>query len=127
MVANAGRVHLGHREIFRRVVQRARERQAAAAVITFEPHPLRLLAPAQAPPRINTPAEKVRLLRASCIDLLVILPFTRRLAAFPAEDFVSDILVGRLGVRHLIIGYDYAFGRNREGDADFLAAAARAA
>ena len=123
-IGNFDGVHLGHREIFRRVVSTARARQSAATVITFEPHPLRLLNPEQAPPRINTPAEKVRLIRASCIDLLVILPFTRKLAALSAADFVSTILVGNLGVRHLVIGYDYAFGRNREGDADFLAAAA---
>ncbi len=124
-IGNFDGVHLGHREIFRRVVTGARERQAAAAVITFEPHPLRLLAPEKAPPRINTPEEKVRLIRASCIDLLVILPFNRKLAALAAADFINGILVGRLGVRHLVIGYDYAFGRNREGDAAFLAAAAK--
>lgn len=124
-IGNFDGVHLGHREIFRQVVGEARNRQAAATVITFEPHPLRLLAPDQAPPRINTPREKVRLLRASCIDLLVVLPFTRRLARLPAADFVDGLLVGKLGVRHLVIGYDYAFGRNREGDAAFLSAAAR--
>lgn len=124
-IGNFDGVHLGHREIFRRVVGEARSRQATAAVITFEPHPLRLLAPDKAPPRINTPMEKVRLIRASCIDLLLILPFTRKLAALSAADFVRDILVGRLAVRHLVIGYDYAFGRNRQGDAAFLAAAAK--
>jgi len=123
-IGNFDGVHLGHREIFRRVVSVARSRQSAAAVITFEPHPLRLLNPDRAPPRINTPAEKVRLIRASCIDLLVILPFNRRLAALSAAAFVSAILVDKLAVRHLVIGYDYAFGRNREGDAAFLAAAA---
>lgn len=124
-IGNFDGVHLGHREIFRHVVGAARARQAAATVITFEPHPLRLLAPALAPPRINTPREKVRLLRASCIDLLVILPFTRTLSRLSAGDFVDGLLVEKLGVRHLVVGYDYAFGRNREGDAAFLAAAAR--
>ena len=123
-IGNFDGVHLGHRAIFRRVVGEARARQAAATVVTFEPHPLRLLAPEKAPPRINTPVEKVRLLRASCIDLLLVLPFTRRLAALPAADFIRDILVSRLNVRHLVIGYDYAFGRNRQGDAAFLAEAA---
>ncbi|TLM68910.1 MAG: bifunctional riboflavin kinase/FAD synthetase [Deltaproteobacteria bacterium] len=123
-IGNFDGVHLGHREIFRRVVGEARARGGAATVLTFEPHPLRLLAPDKAPPRINTPVEKVRLIRASCIDLLVVLPFTRKLAALPAARFVSDILVGRLGVRHLVIGYDYAFGRNREGDATLLGGAA---
>lgn len=124
-IGNFDGVHLGHREIFRRVVGEARARRAAATVITFEPHPLRLLAPDKAPPRINTPREKVRLIRASCIDLLVILPFTSRLAGMSASSFVDDLLVGKLDVRHLVIGYDYAFGRNREGDAAFLGAAAR--
>jgi riboflavin kinase/FMN adenylyltransferase len=124
-IGNFDGVHLGHREIFRRVVVVARARQALATVITFEPHPLRLLAPDKAPPRINTPKEKVRLLRASCLELLVILPFTRKLATLTAATFVERILVEKLGVRHLVIGYDYAFGRNREGDASFLAAAAR--
>lgn len=123
-IGNFDGVHLGHREIFRRVVGEARRRGAEAAVITFEPHPLRLLAPDKAPLRINTPAEKVRLIRASCIDLLVVLPFTRKLAALSAGRFVDEILVARLGVRHLVIGYDYAFGRGREGDAAFLARAA---
>ena len=94
-------------------------------VVTFEPHPLRLLAPDKAPLRLNTPEEKVRLLAASCIDLLVVLEFTQQLAEMPAEAFVREILVGKLGVHHLIVGYDYAFGRNRQGDTDFLAAQAK--
>lgn len=123
-IGNFDGVHLGHREIFRRVVDEARRRHGTATVITFEPHPLRLLAPHKAPPRINTPAEKVRLIRASGIDLLVILPFNRRLAALSASAFVDTILVDRLGINHLVIGYDYAFGHRREGNADFLAGAA---
>lgn len=124
-IGNFDGVHLGHREIFRRVVGTARTLRAVATVITFEPHPLRLLAPDKAPPRINTPAEKIRLLRASCLELLVVLPFTHKLAALSATEFVEKILVAKLAVRHLVIGYDYAFGRNRQGDATFLAEAAR--
>lgn len=124
-LGNFDGVHLGHREIFRRVVRQAHDLRGTAVVVTFEPHPLRLLAPDKAPLRLNTPAEKVRLLAASCIDLLVILNFTRQLAQMPAEAFVSEILVRKLGVKHLIVGYDYAFGRNRQGDTTFLAAQAR--
>jgi len=120
-IGNFDGVHLGHREIFRRVVDKAHELKGTAAVVTFEPHPLRFLVPDKAPLRLNTPAEKVRLLAASCIDLLVVLNFTRQLAEMPAEDFVREILVGKLGVKHLIVGYDYAFGRNRQGNTDFLA------
>jgi riboflavin kinase/FMN adenylyltransferase len=119
-IGNFDGVHLGHREIFRRVVDRARELKGTAAVVTFEPHPLHMLAPEKAPLRLNTPAEKVRLLTASCIDLLVVLNFNQQLAEMSAEAFVRDLLVDKLGVKHLIIGYDYAFGRNREGNASFL-------
>ena len=121
-IGNFDGVHLGHREIFRRVVDKARELNGTAVAVTFEPHPLRLLAPDKAPLQLNTPEEKVRLLAASCIDLLAVLNFTPQLAEMSAEDFVGEILVGKLGVKHLIVGYDYAFGRNRQGNTAFLAA-----
>ncbi len=124
-IGNFDGVHLGHRGIFRHVVDKANEMKGTAAVVTFEPHPLCLLAPDKAPLRLNTPAEKVRLLAASCIDLLVVLEFTQQLAEMPAEAFVREILVSKLGVHHLIVGYDYAFGRNRQGDTNFLDAQAK--
>ncbi len=120
-IGNFDGVHLGHREIFRRAVDKARELDGTSAVVTFEPHPLRFLAPEKAPLRLNTPEEKVRLLGASCIDMLVVLNFDHQLAEMPAEAFVREILVGKLGVRYLIVGYDYAFGRDRQGDTAFLA------
>jgi riboflavin kinase/FMN adenylyltransferase len=119
-IGNFDGVHLGHRAIFRRVVAEARQAQGTATVITFNPHPLKLLAPQRAPLLIDTYAERERLIAASCIDLLVCLPFTAALAALPATTFVTDILVRALGLKHLIIGYDYAFGRDRQGDAAFL-------
>lgn len=119
-IGNFDGVHLGHREIFRAVVSKARDTGGTAAVLTFEPHPLCFLAPEHAPPRINTLQEKIRLLEASCIDLLIVLEFNRQLAELSAEQFVRDILVEKLAVQQLIVGYDYAFGRNREGDLDFL-------
>ncbi len=124
-IGNFDGVHLGHRAIFRKVVRTARALQGTAAVLTFEPHPLRVLAPQRAPLRINTAAEKVRLVEASHIDLLLVLEFNRRFADLSAEAFVAELLVGKLGIRHLIVGYDYAFGRNREGNSDFLAAKSR--
>ena len=119
-IGNFDGVHLGHREIFRRVVNKASELDGTSVVVTFEPHPLRLLAPEKAPLRLNTPEEKVRLIGASCIDILVVLNFDLWLAEMSAEAFVRDILVGQLGVMHLIVGYDYAFGRDRRGDTAFL-------
>jgi riboflavin kinase/FMN adenylyltransferase len=119
-IGNFDGVHLGHREIFRRVVRRARECSGTAVVFTFLPHPLKLLAPEKAPRLINTDAEKEVLIEASCIDVLICVPFTREMADLPASRFVEEILVKKIGVHHLIVGHDYAFGKGREGDVRFL-------
>jgi riboflavin kinase / FMN adenylyltransferase len=119
-IGNFDGVHLGHREIFRRVVSKAREIGGTSVVCTFVPNPLKVLAPERAPRLINTYAEKERLIEASCIDVLICAPFTLELAALSASRFVEEILVGKIGVRHLVVGYDYAFGRGREGNGRFL-------
>ena len=119
-IGNFDGVHLGHREIFRRVVSKARELGGVSVVYTFVPHPLKVLAPERAPRLINTYAEKERLIEASCIDVLICAPFTRETASLSADRFVEDILVKKIGVRYLVVGYDYSFGRNREGNVDFL-------
>lgn len=119
-IGNFDGVHLGHREIFRRVVQRSREVGGPAVVYTFVPHPLKLVAPARAPLLINTNQEKEVLIEASCIDVLICSPFDEAMAAMPAHRFVREILVEKVGMRHLVVGYDYLFGRGREGNAELL-------
>jgi riboflavin kinase/FMN adenylyltransferase len=119
-LGNFDGVHLGHRAIFRSVVQRARSENGVSVVCTFEPHPLKVLAPDRAPRLINTRDEKERLIAASDVDVLLQIPFDRDLAALPAESFVDEILIKKLGVKHLIVGYDYAFGKGRTGDVGFL-------
>jgi riboflavin kinase/FMN adenylyltransferase len=119
-IGNFDGVHLGHREIFRRVVSKAGELGGVSVVYTFVPHPLKVLAPERAPRLINTYGEKERLVEASCIDVLICTPFTRETATLSADHFVEEILVKKIGVRYLVVGYDYAFGRNREGNAEFL-------
>lgn len=119
-IGNFDGVHLGHREIFRRLKREAAELSGVSMVITFVPHPLKVLAPQKSPRLINTSAEKELLIEASGIDYLLAIPFTREFASVTADRFVLEILVGRIGVKRVVIGHDYAFGRNREGDADFL-------
>ncbi|MEA5115878.1 MAG: bifunctional riboflavin kinase/FAD synthetase [Geobacteraceae bacterium] len=119
-IGNFDGVHLGHREIFRRVVDLSSRLGGASVVITFIPHPLKVLAPERDFRLITTYEEKERLIAESGVDCLVTIPFSRRLASIPAEDFVRDILVGRIGMKGIIVGYDYAFGKNREGDASVL-------
>jgi len=119
-IGNFDGVHLGHREIFRRVVRKAQEVGGTSVVYTFVPHPLKVVAPERAPRLINTYSEKERLIEASCIDVLICAPFTPETASWSASRFVEDVLVAKIGVRHLIVGYDYAFGRGREGNVEFL-------
>ncbi|PLX91354.1 MAG: riboflavin biosynthesis protein RibF [Desulfuromonas sp.] len=119
-IGNFDGVHLGHRELFRKVVRAGLELEMPTVVVTFVPHPLKFLAPIKAPRLINTYAEKERLIAASCIDTLLALSFDHGLAALSARDFVRDILVRQLGMKQLFIGYDYAFGKDRQGDADLL-------
>jgi riboflavin kinase/FMN adenylyltransferase len=119
-LGNFDGVHLGHRALFRCLVQTARRLQCKAAVYTFNPHPLKLLQPDQAPMLLNTPAEKQRLIAASHVDLLIEAQFTEDLASLSPEQFVDDVLIGMLQTRELVIGYDYAFGKGRRGNADFL-------
>jgi riboflavin kinase/FMN adenylyltransferase len=119
-IGNFDGIHLGHREIFRRVVKRSREIGGSSVVYTFVPHPLKVLAPDHAPALISTYAEKERLIEASCIDVLICAPFTRELADLPAHRFVREVLVDKVGVSHLVVGYDYLFGKDRAGDIQLL-------
>ena len=119
-IGNFDGVHLGHREIFRRVTADAAARDGVSLVITFIPHPLKVLGLKRDLRLINTYAEKENLIEASGIDYLLTVPFTTEFATIGAERFVREILVGRIGIDKLIIGADYAFGKGREGDVAML-------
>lgn len=113
-------VHLGHQEIFREIARRARETGRRSVLVTFDPHPLRVVRPADAPPLLSTPREKKEILAESGVDYAVFLRFTPVLQHYPPRRFVEEILVGRLGMSELVIGYDHGFGRGREGGVDTL-------
>jgi riboflavin kinase/FMN adenylyltransferase len=119
-IGNFDGVHLGHRQIFRQLKKAAADLGGVSVVITFAPHPLKVLPSRKKLCLISTYEEKELLLDASGIDYLVVIPFTKHFAALTAKEFVSDILVRKLGIKKLIIGYDYAFGRNREGNIGLL-------
>ncbi len=119
-VGNFDGLHRGQRAIVDRVVERARSLGVASALLTFEPHPLELLAPEQAPLRIATSRQRERLLEEAGLEVLLTLRFDAELAAMPAEEFVRQVLVGRLGVRELYIGSQFAFGRGRTGNLELL-------
>ena len=119
-IGNFDGVHLGHREIFRRLRELARARDGVSVVVTFVPHPLQVIAPDTGVKLITTPREKESLIEASGIDYLLEIPFDLAFASKSATEFVEQVLVGAIGVERLVIGYDYAFGRGREGNVTLL-------
>ena len=115
-IGNFDGVHRGHQELFRRLISRGEANGLLPVVVTFEPHPLRVLAPSTAPALITTMEQKLELLAAAGIPCAVIIRFTPEFAGVTAESFVSEWLCDSLGMRHIVIGHDYAFGRGRSGD-----------
>ncbi|HET7321448.1 MAG TPA: bifunctional riboflavin kinase/FAD synthetase [Longimicrobiaceae bacterium] len=113
-------VHRGHHEVLEEIVRRARRTDRRSALVTFEPHPLQVVRPEAAPPLLTTLEEKKPLLAASGLDYAVFLPFTPVLQRYPARRFVEEILLGRLGMQELVMGYDHGFGRGREGSVETL-------
>src|SRR5437868_11616629 len=113
-------VHLGHRDVVHRLVQRARSLKLPSVLVTFEPHPLEIVNPAAAPLVLTTHYEKQEVLAETGIDYLAILPFTAELASYSAEEFVEVILRRCFRLRELLIGYDHGFGRQRAGNVDVL-------
>jgi riboflavin kinase/FMN adenylyltransferase len=109
-------VHAGHKTILKTLRQRAQELGGEAVVLTFFPHPRMILFPDDPDIRlINTLEENIRCLEKEGVQHLVILNFDQEIAKLSALYFVRDILVNTIGTRHLIVGYDHRFGRNREG------------
>jgi riboflavin kinase/FMN adenylyltransferase len=89
-------------------------------LVTFDPHPLRIVGPEHAPPLLTTLTEKKEILAESGLDWAVFISFTEALSRYEPRQFVEEILMERLGVEELVIGYDHGFGRDRSGDVDTL-------
>lgn len=122
-IGNFDGVHLGHQALFNEVISRARAIHGTAVAMTFEPHPARVLQNNGHPPLITLGEQKVELIRRTGLDALVLVHFTPKFAAITAEQFLEDILVRRIGMRTFVVGGDYAFGRNREGNIEYLRSA----
>jgi riboflavin kinase/FMN adenylyltransferase len=119
-IGNFDGVHLGHQTIFRTLRERAREVGGTSVVLTFDPHPLKILAPQHCPPLITPTAKKLSLVQACKLDVVVCLPFTKELANLTPIAFVEDVLVGVFGIQEIYVGYDFAFGKGRQGTISLL-------
>jgi riboflavin kinase / FMN adenylyltransferase len=114
-------VHRGHRDILRRLRERADAARLSALVVTFRPHPLEVIHPEDAPLLLTPGSEQLRALADSGPLLVAAVPFTAALAKLDADEFVESVLIRRYRMRALVAGYDHGLGRGRTGDVDVLA------
>jgi riboflavin kinase/FMN adenylyltransferase len=114
-------VHLGHVDVIRRVVDAAARDGAQPALMTFEPHPRCVLDPANCPPSVTTLQEKLALIEALGIEHAIVIRFDRALASLSPQEFV-DLISPVMEVRRWVVGFDFAFGRERRGNAEWLRA-----
>ncbi len=114
-LGNFDGVHLGHQAIFKQVVDRAKSIKGTSIAFTFEPHPLKVLAPERSPRLLNTFHGKMKLIEGSGMQIVICADFTREFAEQHPEEFAREVLVNGIGVREVYVGYDYAFGKGREG------------
>ncbi len=119
-IGNFDGVHKGHLALFDKVKERAKAIAGQSVVMTFEPHPLKIMRPANGPQLITHTGQKLELIEKAGIDVIVCVSFDREFAAIPARDFVNIILVKKIGIKEIVVGYDYTFGHNREGDINLL-------
>src|SRR5215472_2719069 len=120
-IGNFDGVHYGHREILRRVVAVAQERNWRASVLTFDPHPTCVVAPERAPRLLTSPDRRVELMGEEGVQQILILPFTREISRWTPEEFVRQLLVARLGAQAILVGANFRFGNRQSGNVAVLA------
>ncbi len=113
-------VHRGHWAVLQEIRRRAEDSGRRSVLVTFHPHPLRIVRPESAPPLLTTPTEKKEILAESGLDYAIFLTFSAALSRYAPRRFVEEILLERVGMQELVIGYDHGFGRGRAGDVETL-------
>ena len=124
-IGNFDGVHLGHQAVIGQLAEKAAELCLPSVVMTFEPQPLEYFAPHKAPSRLTRFREKLQALRRYAIDRVVCLPFNKKLASLTYQEFIQRILVDGLGIKYLVVGDDFRFGKNREGHFEHLVEAGK--
>ena len=119
-IGNFDGVHWAHQAIFGKVMERTKDLNGTSMVITFEPHPMKVMSPKKVKPLITLLEQKKELVINQGIDILLLIRFTLKFAAISARDFVQNILVDHLGIKEIVVGYDYVFGHKREGNINLL-------
>jgi riboflavin kinase/FMN adenylyltransferase len=120
LMGNFDGIHLGHQALLRRAIDDAKETGGRSVVLTFEPHPLKILAPQRAPRLILTHKDKMTLLQSFGVDAVIVQTFDAAFANIEAEAFVREYLVGRIGAHKMWVGKDLRFGKGRKGSVEDL-------
>ena len=118
-IGNFDGVHLGHKKIIDAVKKEAADKGLKSCVITFHPHPQKVLQNIDIPLLVPI-RERLNQLKQQGVDYVACYTFTKELSQISAKDFITNTLVGKLNLKHLIVGHDFAFGRKREGNAELL-------
>jgi riboflavin kinase/FMN adenylyltransferase len=119
-IGNFDGIHLGHRAILDTVVRRASDLDGEAVVYTFDPHPRKILRPEGGPSLLTTHDQKLELLEAAGVDVVIVEPFTREFSRTDPNDFIRTCLYERIRPVEVYVGYDFHFGRDREGSMRLL-------
>lgn len=119
-IGNFDGVHIGHQALFHEVLEKAEAIGGTSCAMTFEPHPLRVLKKNNHPPLITLYEQKMELFERAGIDVAICIPFTHEFAGIAADKFIQDILIGKIGMKAIVVGEDYRFGAYREGNIDYL-------
>ncbi len=126
-IGNFDGVHLGHRQLVQRLIEHARKVDGAAIVFTFDPHPARLLRPAEAPPPLTWSERKAALLAELGVDAMIAYPTDEALLSLSPRDFFDTVVCGQLSARAVVEGPNFRFGHGRQGDVHRLSAFCRQA
>jgi riboflavin kinase/FMN adenylyltransferase len=119
-IGNFDGVHKGHLALFDKVKEIAKGIRGQSVVMTFDPHPVKIMKPGNGPLLITPIKQKLKLISDAGIDVIFCISFNKQFGAISARNFVREILVERIGVRDIVVGYDYTFGSGRRGDIKLL-------
>ncbi|MDI6802063.1 MAG: bifunctional riboflavin kinase/FAD synthetase [Thermodesulfovibrionales bacterium] len=119
-IGNFDGVHLGHQKIFKKVIAKAAEIKGTPIAITFDPHPVKVIAPERSIKMLTTFEDKARLIFSAGIKVIICINFNKEFARTEPHDFIRDMLVGRIGAKWVVVGHNYAFGKGKRGTTSLL-------
>lgn len=119
-IGNFDGLHLGHQKILLTVIKRSEEIKGTSMAVTFDPHPIKVLAPEKEIKLLTTLKERARLMEAMGIKVLLCINFNKEFSNLDPADFIEDVLVKKIGTKEVIVGQNYAFGKDRKGTTELL-------